>query len=109
MSPKGNVIIFSGANPTGNVFAFSDVSPEGNVLIFGDVITSFGSAVNLTCLSDSGPNNTYEWTNGQGESVSNSSQLQLSSITGSDAGDYTCTVTNAAGSGNETATVTGKI
>ena len=85
------------------------VSPEGSVLIIGVVIASFGSTVNSICYAGGGPNNIYEWTNILGEAVSSSNQLQLSSITGSDAGDYACTVTNAAGSGNETTTVTGKI
>ena len=65
--------------------------------------------MNLFCFAHGDPNNTYEWTNNQGEVVSNSSQLHLPSITGSDAGDYACTVTNAAGLGNDTTTITGKI
>ena len=72
------------------------------------VLTNFGSNVSRTCSAEGGPNNTFEWTNDQGV-VSNSSQLQLTSITASDAGTYTCTVTNAAGSSNASATVFGKI
>ena len=85
------------------------VSPFGSVSIDSSVLTSFGSNVSRICFGDGGPNNTFEWTNDQGEVVSNSSQLQLTSITGSDAGTYTCNVTNAAGSGVDSITVTGNI
>ena len=59
-------------------------------------MTSFGS---LICSAQGGPNNIFEWTNNQGQVVSNSALLQLQSITGSDDGVYTCTATNAVGSG----------
>ena len=88
------------------------VSPFGSVSILTSnlpVLTNFGSNVSKSCIADGGPNNTFEWTNDQGEVVSNSSQLQLTSITGSDAGTYTCNVTNAAGSGADEVTVTGNI
>ena len=73
-----------------------------------DINTSFGSSESLTCTAQGGPDNTFQWTL-QGQVVSNSFQLQFPSITGSDGGDYTCTVTNAAGSGSIIATITGNI
>ena len=70
-------------------------------------MTSFGSSENLTCFAQGGPNNAFEWTNNQGQVVSNSALLQLQSITGSDGGVYTCTASNAAGSGSATVIVSG--
>ena len=86
------------------------MSPDGGVFIapFGDISTSFGSPVTLNCTAEGGPNNTFQWTL-QGQVVSDVSQLQFPSITGSDGGLYTCTVTNAAGSGSATTTITGNI
>ena len=87
----------------------SIVSPAGSVTIFSDIITSFGSSETVICFAQGGPNNAYEWTNNQGQVISNSTELQLQSITGSDGGVYTCTVTNAAGSKSANATITGNI
>ena len=86
------------------------VSPGGSVRITPlDTTTSFESSENLNCLAQGGPNNTFEWTNSQGQVISNSTQLEFPSITGSDGGIYTCTVTNAAGSDNASTTITGNI
>ena len=85
------------------------VSPAGSVILIATMIsTSFGSSENLICIAQGGPDNTFQWTL-RGQVISNSSQLQLPSITGSDGGVYTCTVTNAAGSDSGTVTVTGNI
>ena len=87
------------------------MSPAGGVLLFpsDDISTSFGSSETLICGAQGGPNNTFEWTNSQGQVISNSTQLEFPSITGSDGGLYTCTVTNAAGSDNVNTTITGKM
>ena len=91
-------------------FYTSVVSPEdsvfvlynillGNVQIDGVhmILVSFNSTVSLTCMTQGGPNNMFEWSR-QGMIVSNSSVLELPMITGSDGGIYQCTVTNDAGS-----------
>ena len=76
------------------------ISPPGNVL------TNFNSTVTLTCTAQGGPNNMFEWRK-QGVVVSNNSVLELAMITGSDGGTYQCAVTNDAGSGTVSATLTG--
>ena len=86
------------------------VSPSGSVQLTPlSISTSFGSSETLTCFAQGGPNNTFQWTNSQGQVISNSTQLEFSSITGSEGGFYICTVTNAAGSGNANTIITGNI
>ena len=70
------------------------------------VLTSFNSTETITCLAEGGPNNMFEWSK-QGVIVSNSNVLELTMITGSDGGLYVCTVTNDAGYGTATTSVTG--
>ena len=88
----------------------SIVSPAGGTIINppSSISTSFGSPVTLNCTAEGGPNNTFQWTS-QGQVVSDIFQLHFPSITGSDGGLYTCTATNAAGSGSATVTITGNI
>ena len=59
------------------------------------------SVVILTCSTLGGPDNEYQWLRSN-ETLSNSSVLTLDSVVG---GEYTCTVTNLAGSGNATTNV----
>ena len=68
-------------------------------------IAYFGDDVTLMCSSDGGPDNNYEWSKGgvvlSGETSAN---LTLNFITASSGGDYTCSVSNAAG--NDSASTT---
>ena len=93
----------------GHLLTNSAVSPAGSVFVspFGNVLTKFNSTVSLTCLAQGGPNNMFEWSK-QGMTVSNGDVLELTMITGSDGGTYQCTVTNDAGSGTATTSVTGR-
>ena len=91
------------------IFLVSPAGSVGTTLFASSLSTSFGSSATVTCNAQGGPNNTFEWTNNQGQVVSNSAVLQFPSINGSDGGVYTCTATNAAGSGSETATIIGNI
>ena len=77
-----------------------------------------GQELNLTCTAEGGPNNIYEWIlNGakleESEVISitskaDSSILSVGSVdAASHKGTYTCNVTNADGSDQDTQTVTG--
>ena len=63
----------------------------------------------LSCMSGGGPGNTFQWYHGNlllsGET---SYLLEIITVTPSDAGNYTCRVTNAAGSGSDVASLTGE-
>ena len=97
------------------------MSPSGSVTVFPDIMTVShynGSAV-FTCASNGGPNNVFRWIKGDDTStldglvtpldvgdiissldniVSESYQLSITDITGSDEGGvYTCIVINEAG------------
>ena len=89
---------------------FCTVSPKGSVQISpGDVPTSFNSNLTLTCANEGGPNNMFEWRqNGMIISGANGPVLSIPIVTGSDGGDYQCNVTNAAGSDDDTVTITGR-
>ena len=89
---------------------FCIVSPEGSVQISpGEVLTSFNSNVTLTCNNEGGPNNMFDWRlNGVTISGANDPVLSISMVTGFDGGDYQCNVTNAAGSDDDTITITGR-
>ena len=66
-----------------------------------------GDSVNLTCLADGGPGNTYQWTfNGATLGNEDGYILNLHFINATiDGGYYSCTVSNAAGSGSDTSGV----
>ena len=72
-------------------------------------LTSQNENAVFTCESEGGPGNTFEWYHGN-QLLSNETTplLEITMVTPSDAGDYNCTVTNAAGSGSDVATLTGE-
>ena len=76
------------------------VSPEGGVSIIPDNMTFNDSdSVTLTCTTEGGPANTYQWSfNGAVLENETSMDLILPSVTAENGGTYTCSVTNAAGS-----------
>ena len=64
--------------------------------------------ITFTCGSLGGPGNTFEWSfNGQILSGATDVSLTISNVTASDGGNYTCEVTNSAGSGSDAATLIG--
>ena len=70
-----------------------DVTPS-NILSRGDNVT-------LTCSARSGPDNVFQWQkNGADLPGENQTTLQLTDIDAADGGEYTCVVSNAAGSDN---------
>ena len=83
------------------------VSPYGSVRMSPqDAVFNNGDSVNLTCLAEGGPGNTFQW-NFNGSYVDNQQNyLVLSFFDATEnGGQYTCTVTNAAGNGSDTAVV----
>ena len=73
------------------------VSPEGGVAVSPiDIISSLGDSVTLVCTAKGGPNNSFVWER-DGKIIANDSIVHLVSINASDGGNYTCTVSNAAG------------
>lgn len=59
----------------------------------------------LNCLASGGPNNTFSWfVDGQLIQNETATSLILYQV---DGGEYTCTVSNAAGSDNASITLTG--
>ena len=67
-----------------------------------------GETVNLVCLAQGGPGNQFTWTRVRdGVVIGNQSELNVDVVNASDGSVYTCTVTNLAGSDNETAVING--
>ena len=98
------------------------VSPEGSVQLINQTLTKQGGTFSLECIAEGGPNNQHVWYH-RGVLFVDTSVLTIifSSDTRSvsvlrvpnvDAamhkGDYTCVVTNMAGSESKTSTVVGK-
>ena len=77
-----------------------------NVEITGMRRYSYGSDIELTCTSKGGPQLEYNWIF-LVKQVGNYS-INISSVTVSSGGEYTCIVTNAAGFATNTTTVYSK-
>lgn len=82
------------------------VSPEGSVEVL-PAIATFTRPFSLSCSSQGGPGNTYQWqNNGSSLAGETASTLSFSSpFLPSDAGHYSCIVFNSAGSGKASAVV----
>ena len=82
------------------------VSPEESieVQVTNNVLNA---TVILDCIASGGPNNTFEWLL-DGEVIENetTATLTLNQVIGV---EYTCRVSNAAGSGNASITITGLV
>ena len=79
-----------------------------NVAVVGDKLHSLGDQLQLNCSSEGGPQLEYTWTfSGSIITNTNSNILTIDNITTSNGGNYTCNVTNNAGSDNNTITVYG--
>ena len=80
-----------------------------NVVVMGNNLYSQGDQLQLNCSSEGGPQLEYTWTfSGSIITNANSNILTADNITASNGGDYTCNVTNNAGSDASTVTVYSK-
>ena len=86
------------------------VSPEGSVLSPSPVLVNQTNNITLTCTSMGGPDNMYQWFHGgillPGGTTPT---LTLNDVRASDEGDYMCRVSNVAGDGSSSSTVTGEL
>jgi len=79
-----------------------------DVNITGENRYSQGSQLQLHCSSEGGPQLEYSWSRGNtfsNNTTTNTNNLTVSNVTTLDGGNYTCTVTNDAGSSNNTVIV----
>ena len=98
------------------------VSPEDSVQLINETLTKQGGTFSLECKAEGGPNNQHVWYH-RGvladtsvlnitSSSNNTHSVSTLSVSNVDAathkGDYTCNVTNMAGSESTTSTVVGK-
>ena len=77
----------------------------------GNTLRSNGTQLELTCSSEGGPDLVYSWSRTYAFSAittTNSTLLNISDLATVDGGDYTCTVTNDAGSTSTSVTVFGE-
>ena len=88
---------------------YSLVAPY-NVSITGDNLYNQGDQLELNCLSEGGPVLEYTWLLSSDiiDNV-NTSTLTINNVNTPHAGDYTCNVTNNAGTDNYTVTVYSKL
>ena len=78
----------------------------------GDNIYLQGDQLLLHCSSEGGPQLEYSWSRTNtlsNDTITNTNNLTISNITTLDGGNYTCTVTNDAGSNSNTVTVYGEL
>ena len=90
---------------------YTTVAPY-NVHITGDNMCNRGDHLELKCSSDGGPNFEYSWSrNGENglssDIIGTTNTLVIPNITTADGGDYSCTVTNDAGSSKDIMTIYG--
>ena len=99
------------------------VSPEGSVQLINQTLTKQGGTFSLECRAEGGPNNQHVWYH-RGVAVvatsvltiisfnSDTRSVSILSVSNVDVathkGDYTCNVTNMAGSESKTSIVVGK-
>ena len=93
-----------------NIYSLSLVSPRNLVNVTSTtILTNQSDDEMFTCVSGGGPENTFQWyLNGELLSNETSPVINITMVTASDAGEYNCTVTNAAGGGSDVATLIGE-
>ena len=80
-----------------------------NVTIMGDNLYNQGEQLQLNCLSEGGPELEYTWLiSGNTIPNVNTSTLTIDNLNTTHAGDYTCNVTNDAGTDSDTIIVYSK-
>ena len=73
------------------------VSPKGSVRVSPqDIISTKGDTITLVCIAMGGPSNLFVWTM-DGNIIGNENIVNVTNIDASHGGNYTCTVSNAAG------------
>ena len=81
------------------------VSPTNNVAVFPlNMVSNQGNNITFICTAFGGPDNIFQWKM-NGNTIGNDSILELIDIDTSSGGSYTCTVSNAAGSGSASTTL----
>ena len=81
-----------------------------DVTIMGDNLYDRGEQLQLNCLSEGGPVLEYTWIfSGDTIPNANTSTLTIDNVNTTHAGDYTCNVTNDAGTDSNTITVYSKL
>ena len=87
---------------------YSSVAPC-NVVVMGDNLYNQGEQLQLNCSSEGGPVLEYSWIfSGSIIPNANISTLTINNVNTTHAGDYTCNVTNDAGTDCDTITVYSK-
>jgi len=92
------------------LFSLYTVAPY-YVNIMGDNTYENGDLIELNCSSEGGPDLEYSWSRTNmfsATTTTNTSTLTISNLATVDGGDYTCTVTNDAGTSSSTITVNGE-
>ena len=82
-----------------------------NVVIMGDNTYDNGDQLELNCTSEGGPDLEYSWSRTNtfsATTTTNTSTLTITDLATVDGGEYTCTVTNDAGTSMNTITVYGE-
>ena len=85
---------------------FHTVAPY-NVIIMGENLYNQGEQLQLNCSSEGGPELNYSWLF-EGNTIANTSILDIDVVNATNGGDYTCNVTNAAGANSNNVTVYSK-
>ena len=81
------------------------VSPESGIKVSPlNMVFSQGNNIISICTSSGGPDNFFQWEM-NGNTIENNSILEVMDVDASSGGSYTCTVSNAAGSGSASTTL----
>ena len=86
------------------------MSPRDLVTVTPSIVmVNQSESAQFMCTSSGGPGNTFQWYhNGQILSGENSTILNITMVTASNAGEYNCTVSNEAGSDGDVSTLIGE-
>ena len=91
-----------------HVSTCSSVAPY-NVVIMGDTLYNQGERIQLNCSSEGGPVLEYTWfLSSNIIPIANAGTLIITNVNITNVGDYTCNVTNDAGTDSSTITVYSK-
>ena len=77
----------------------------------GNTMHNNGDQLELNCSSEGGPDLEYSWSRTNtfsATTTTNTSTLTINDLATVDGGDYTCTITNDAGTSSTTFTVNGE-